>query len=501
VRQNAADDFDDQKKGGQTQGNDEALGPSISAVRVRVVVVMAMAVVMVMVVRGHQTGYLAKVFDRLLVLGILVLLNGFFVGAEFSLVRSRRTRLEGMAKDGDRLAGLALRATSNIPSLLSASQLGVTLASLGLGWVAESTLTEPFAGALERLPYPLEASVRITIAATISLVVVTYLHVVFGELAPKAAALRHPERVARWLVPPLMLWALITTPFTFALNRSAEIVLRLFGARTESVSEDSVHSPEELRLLVEQSQELGALEQHDAQLIEGVFEFSEKNAREVMTPRTEIIALPVDATLAETMAVANETSFSRYPVYDETIDNIVGIVLAKDLLKVDRDRPEAFELRGIVRNVHVVPGSREVEEVLSDFKRLKEHMAIVLDEYGGTAGIVTMEDLLEEIVGEILDEYDEPEPTAPPTRAGEIVIQGSTNIGELNDLYELTVPDEDYTTIGGYVFGALGRLPQIGDRVSAGGATFTVRQMDGRRIELLATDLPPSGREPEAPAR
>jgi CBS domain containing-hemolysin-like protein len=425
------------------------------------------------------------VFDRLLVLGMLVLLNGFFVGAEFSLVRSRRTRLEAMTKSGDRLAGLALRATSNIPSLLSASQLGVTLASLGLGWVAESTLTEPLATALERLPTTLQVSVRVTIAATISLVVVTYLHVVFGELAPKAAALRHPERVARWLVPPLMLWALVTTPFTLALVRSAEIVLRLFGARTESVSEDSVHSPEELRLLVEQSQELGALEQHDAALIEGVFEFSEKNAREVMTPRTEIIALPVDATFDDTLTVVNDTSFSRYPVYDDTIDNIIGIVLAKDLLKVQQ---HDFALRDIIRNVHVVPGSREVEEVLADFKRLKEHMAIVLDEYGGTAGIVTMEDLLEEIVGEILDEYDEPEPEARPENAGEIVVPGSTNIGELNDQYELTVPDDDYTTIGGFVFGALGRLPQVGDRVSAGGATFAVREMDGRRIETLALD-------------
>jgi CBS domain containing-hemolysin-like protein len=510
MRQDAAYDFDDEEEGGQGQGEYEALGAAVTAMRVIVAVVVAVIVpvTVVVVVRRHDAGYLAKVFDRLLVLGMLVLLNGFFVGAEFSLVRSRRTRLEGMSKNGDRLAGLALRATSNIPSLLSASQIGVTLASLGIGWVAESTLTEPFAAAIGRLPYALEVSVRITIAATISIAFVTYVTVVFGELAPKAAALRYPERVARLLVPPLMLWALVTTPFTFALNRSAEIVLRLFGSRTETISEDSVHSPEELRLLVEQSQELGALEQHDAQLIEGVFEFSEKNAREVMTPRTEIIALPVDATLAETLSVVNETSFSRYPVYDETIDNIIGIVLAKDLLKVDRDKPEQFSLRAILRNVHVVPGSREVEEVLSDFKRLKEHMAIVLDEYGGTAGIVTMEDLLEEIVGEILDEYDESEPEARPTKAGEIIVPGGTNIGELNDQYELTVPDDDYTTIAGYVFGALGRLPQVGDRVSAGGATFTVRQMDGRRIESLAvdrqpkaTDLRQSGPEPEAPAR
>jgi CBS domain containing-hemolysin-like protein len=279
------------------------------------------------------------------------------------------------------------------------------------------------------------------------------------------------------------------TPFTTLLVRSSEIVLGVFGAHTKLSSEDSVHSPEELRLLVEQSEEGGALERHDAALIEGVFEFSEKNAREVMTPRTEIVALPVEATWQETLAVANDTGFSRYPVYEDTIDNIIGIVLAKDLLKVDRDHPEAFSLRSIMRQAHVVPGSREVEEVLADFKRLKEHMAIVLDEYGGTAGIVTMEDLLEEIVGEILDEYDEPEPPVAASPPGEISVSGSTNIGELNDQYDLTVPDEDYTTIGGFVFGALGRLPVIGDRVTAGGATFIVREMDGRRIETLAADL------------
>jgi CBS domain containing-hemolysin-like protein len=426
------------------------------------------------------------VLARLLAIGTLVLLNGFFVGAEFALVRSRRTRLEAMSRNGDRLAALALRATSNIPSLLSASQLGVTLASLGLGYVAQSTLAGAVDSALTRLPTPIELSLRVGLAATIALIAVTYLHVVFGEIAPKAITLKHPERLARILVPPLMLWAVFTTPFTAVLVRSAQLVLRALGQPGAFNSEESVHSPEELRLLVEQSQERGALERQDADLIEGVFEFSEKNAREVMTPRTEIVALPTDATLAETIATINESGFSRYPVFDETIDNIIGIVIAKDLLKID---PKVdFALRTITRPVHVVPGSREVEEVLADFKRLKEHMAIVLDEYGGTAGLVTMEDLLEEIVGEILDESDETEELPPPTRAGEVVVPGSTHIGELNDQYGLSIPDDDYTTIGGFVFGALGRLPAVGDRVSAGGATLTIREMDGRRVESLSLD-------------
>ena len=429
---------------------------------------------------------------RLLAIILLVLLNAFFVGAEFALVRSRRTRLEAMTRSGDRLARFAVRASSNISRILSASQLGVTLASLGLGWVAESTVGEVFEHLFANLPFAVEISMRLTLAATVALIIVTYLHVVFGELVPKAAALNHPEALARWLAPPLLFFAWITTPFTFFLNKSSLVILHALG-QEKAGSEEAVHSPEEIRLLVEQSQESGQMQAHDADLIDAVFEFSEKNAREVMTPRTELVALPVEATLSEVLGVVQESGLSRYPVYDESIDNIIGVVLAKDLLKLlaPRANTDAFDLPSIMRPVHVIPGSREVEEVLADFKRLKEHMAVVLDEYGGTAGVVTMEDLLEEIVGEILDEYDTPEDAEAPlhTRAGETLVPGSTHIGELNEHFSLTVPDEDYTTIGGYVFGVLGRLPVIGDRVIAGGAIFTVREMDGRRIESLSVDL------------
>lgn len=429
---------------------------------------------------------------RLLAIILLVLLNAFFVGAEFALVRSRRTRLEAMVRSGDRLARFALRAASNISRILSASQLGVTLASLGLGWVAESTVGDIFANMFGYLPFAIELPLRLTLGAALALVVVTYLHVVFGELTPKAAALNHPEGLARWLAPPLLFFAWITTPFTYFLNRSSQVILRLLG-QEKAGSEEAVHSPEEIRLLVEQSQESGQMGVHDADLIDAVFEFSEKNAREVMTPRTELVALPVEATLNEVLGVVQESGLSRYPVYDESIDNIIGVVLAKDLLKLlaPRANTEAFDLPSIMRPVHVIPGSREVEEVLADFKRLKEHMAVVLDEYGGTAGVVTMEDLLEEIVGEILDEYDTPEDAEAPlhTRAGETLVPGSTHIGELNEHFSLTIPDVDYTTIGGYVFGMLGRLPVVGDRVIAGGAIFTVRAMDGRRIESLSVDL------------
>jgi len=397
-----------------------------------------------------------------------------------------------MIRSGDKIARFALRAASNISRILSASQLGVTLASLGLGWVAEATVGEVFADWFARLPFTIELSMRLTLGAALALIIVTYLHVVFGELTPKAAALNHPEALAKWLAPPLLFFAWVTTPFTYFLNKSSQVILRALG-QEKAGSEEAVHSPEEIRLLVEQSQESGQMQAGDADLIDAVFEFSQKNAREVMTPRTELVALPVEATLSEVLSIVQESGLSRYPVYDESIDNIIGVVLAKDLLKVlaPRTNLEAFDLPSIMRPVHVIPGSRAVEEVLADFKRLKEHLAVVLDEYGGTAGVVTMEDLLEEIVGEILDEYDTPEDAEAPlhTRAGETQVPGSTHIGELNEHFGLTVPDVDYTTIGGYVFGVLGRLPIIGDRVIAGGAIFTVREMDGRRIESLSVDL------------
>jgi CBS domain containing-hemolysin-like protein len=446
---------------------------------------------------------------RLLAILALVALNGFFVAAEFALARSRRTRLEAMVRSGDRLARVAVRATSNISRVLSASQLGVTLASLALGWLAQASLAQDLAslfGASGAVGF----TIRLTAAAIIAYLVLTYVHVVIGELAPKAIVLRSPEKFARLLAPPLMLFAWIMSPFLWIIHRSAAGVLSMTGQRGTNV-EDSVHSPEELRLLVEQSQEGGALQPADADMIDAVFEFSEKNAREVMTPRTEIVALDVDAPLEQVLRIVDEFGFSRYPVFEESIDNIIGLVLTKDLLKVllpsasgavsafssaARDASVAeFSVRNLLRPAHVIPGSREVEDVLADFKRLKEHMAIVLDEYGGTAGVITMEDLLEEIVGEILDEYDTPEDLDEPvlTRAGETVVPGSTNIGELNDHFGLSVPDEDATTIGGFVFGILGRVPQVGDRVIAGGAIFTVRAMEGRRIDSLAVDLHSAG--------
>ena len=421
---------------------------------------------------------------------MLLLLNAFFVVAEFALIRVRRSRLEVLVRGGERRARFALRAASDLGRMLTATQIGITLTTVALGFVAVDAVQVLLAGGLAFLPLS-EVSLQSAAAATIAVLIVVYLHVAFGELVPRALGIGHPEALARWVAPPLLAIAWILTPLAWLIQQSARMALRLVG-QGEHINETNTlnlsHSADQLRLLVEEGEEGGTIEPHDADMIDAVFEFSEKTAREVMTPRTEIVGLPMDATLEETIAIVDEGRFSRYPVFDESIDDIVGIVLAKDLLTVVHRPPPDFSLRALMREAHVVPGSREVEDVLADFKRLKEHMAVVLDEFGGTAGVVTMEDLLEEIVGEIFDEHDERDDSLP-VAGGEVLVQGTTHIADLNERFALDVPEDEYTSIGGFVFGTLGRLPAPGDRVSAGGAIFTVRSMDGRRIDTLALDL------------
>lgn len=423
---------------------------------------------------------------RLLAIVALVAANAFFVAAEFALVASRRTRIEAMVRRGDGKARLVRKALSDLYRLLSATQLGITLTSILLGFVAEDTVAHFFRDWFAALPPALDFLTRGGIASFVAVAVISFLHVVFGELVPKAWAITYPENTSRWVAAPLMTFSWMTRPFNWVLNISARAVLRLIGIKSTSPAQDRVHSPEELRMLVEQSRRTGGLNAGDARMLEGVFEFSEKNAREVMTPRTAIVALPADASLAEAADRVAAAGRSRYPVTGESLDDVVGIVHAKDILRgllSGSDSP----VQDIARPPFFVPGTREVEDVLADMKRQKVHLAIVLDEFGGTAGLVTMEDLLEEIVGPIYDEYDK----APVTPAGALaagpgsgvpILAGNAEIGDVNRTLKLNLDDADYTTIGGLLFGRLGRLPKVGDRVNLQGATFEILEMDGRRV-------------------
>ena len=411
----------------------------------------------------------------------LVIANAFFVAAEFGLVSARRSRLEELIRAGDRKAMLAVRAIQSLPRYISATQLGITLTSLGLGWVGEPRLADMIGGLFAAFPVGTRTILTHSVAVVIAFALITSLHIILGELVPKSVALVAPEQVSRWLAPPLIGFAWVMAFPIKLLNGAATRVLRTFGLRSPGERE-RVHSPEELRILVEQSQEWGTLGAQDARLLEGVFEFSEKTAEEVMTPRTDVVAIPADATVEAAADVVAESQRSRYPVYDETLDDVVGIVHSKDILRAIRQTPGA-RVGTLTRPPLVVPGTREVEDVLADMKRLKNHMAVVLDEYGGTAGVVTMEDLLEEIVGPIVDEFDAAE--RPPPVSGAPLLDGAMPISQFNSEYDESLSDVDYTTIGGWIFGQLGRLPRVGDRLATGTHALEVAEMEGRRVKRV----------------
>ena len=424
-----------------------------------------------------------SILARLGVVACLVLANAFFVAAEFALVATRRTRIEAMIRRGDAKARRVRSVILALDRYISGTQLGITLSSLGLGWVGEPAIAATLRGAFAALPAPLDAVLTHGMASAVAFAIITFLHIVLGELTPRAVALLYPEDTGRWLAMPLIAFTVATNPFIWVLKVSANLALRMFGLRAPTHMEH-LHSPEELRMLVEQSHKAGKLDRDDARLLAGVFEFSEKNAREVMTPRTEIVAIPVGSGLEAAADRIAASGRSRFPVYGGSLDEITGIVHAKDVLAALRDRTRPADLGPLVRPAHFVPGSREVEDVLADMKLLKVHMAIVLDEFGGTAGLVTMEDLLEEIVGQIEDEHDRPgrRGAAAPSGAGAAVCAGADALEEVNQRLGIALTSGDYGTLGGYLFGTLGRLPKVGDRVAVKGGTFEVLAMDGRRV-------------------
>src|SRR5919109_4137075 len=397
-----------------------------------------------------------SVFLGLSAVVFLVLANAFFVAAEFALVGARKTRLDEMAKAGDGKARLARRAVQSLDRYISATQLGITLASLGLGWIGEPALAHLIEGAFAWLPAPAAAIATHAVASVIAFILITVLHIILGELVPKPLALLYTEEISSWVAAPLMGFAWVMSLPIAVLNGTANRLLRLLRIDVPGESE-RLHSPEEIRMLVEQSTEGGSLLQQDARLLEGVFEFSEKTAQEVMTPRTQMVALEAELTVERAADEVAAAGRSRYPVFTESLDEIVGVVHAKDILAGLRAHP-GRTVRQIMRPPLFVPGTRQVEDVLADMKRLKTHLAVVLDEYGGTAGLVTMEDLLEEIVGPIYDEYDPQEARVRP--AGTPLLDGAMPISDFNSEYGESLDDTDYTTMGGYVFGQLGRLPR-----------------------------------------
>jgi CBS domain containing-hemolysin-like protein len=432
---------------------------------------------------------LSSLLLRIVAVIVLLSANAFFVAAEFALVASRRTRIEEMVRQGDRKAKTVQSALQDLYRQLAAAQLGITVASIMLGYVAEDTVAVLLHDWFTRLPFVANILARGAVVSITAVAVITALHVVIGEQAPKAWAISFPEATSRWVAGPLILFSWITRPVTNFLNWSSNQLVRLLGINGSAEDLESIHSPQEIVMLVKQTKESGQLDEQDVELIEGVFEFTEKNAREVMTPRTEVVGLPADRTIGDSVKQVAETGRSRYPIYRNSLDDIVGIVHVKQILgalQSSANQPVAT----LMQEPFFIPGTREVEDVLADMKRIKTHIAVVMDEFGGTAGIVTMEDLIEEIVGEIYDEYDDAEFTTDRGPSG-ITVSGDTDLEDLNKRFGFSLSEEDYQTIGGFLFGKVGHVPQVGDSVKVGDLVLEVLEMDGRRVGRVRIAAPP----------
>ena len=419
------------------------------------------------------------VLGRVMAVLALVLLNGFFVAAEFALVGARRSKLQEMMDAGDRLSRLALKALDHLDRYISATQLGITMASLALGWVGEPVVAAMIDGLLGQFGInPGPGATHTAAGIAVGFAVITFLHVVYGELAPKTVALIMPERLSGWVALPLMFFAKVMTPFIAVLNGTANWSLRLFGVQPMSESRH-VHSPEELRMLVMQARAHGTLDESDSAMLAGVFDFHEKRVQDVMRPRTEMVALSLDANEAEVRTTLERERYSRYPVYQESLDDVVGVFLAKDYWL--HNQKTRFSLRELVRDPLYVPATRPAVRVLDDLRKTRAHMAVVLDEYGGTAGIVTMEDLIEEVIGDIADEYDMVARESVEVN-GVLELAGNLSLIDVRSDHRVSIPEGDWTTLGGYVFARLGRIPRVGDRVVFPGGDLEVIAMDGRRV-------------------
>jgi CBS domain containing-hemolysin-like protein len=442
---------------------------------------------MMIVVAGAGEGLgEASMGVRLGLIGLLVLANGFFVAAEFALVSVRRSRIDQLALQGDKGARVVQRALSKLDRYISATQLGITLASLALGWIGEPALAAFIDGGFAWLGIAAPSAVAHSASAiTLAFVIITFLHIVVGELAPKSWALAKPETVSKLVARPLMLFSTIAYPGVWFLNGAANKLLRLFGIEPAS-EKVLVHSADELRLLVMQSRDLGVLNETDTAMLAGVFDFHDKKARDVMRARTEIVALSQDATEDEVWQLVRAERYSRYPVYRETLDDVVGVFLAKDLWLHEFHKP--FNLTDYVRPAVYVPDNRPAELVLEDLRKRRAHMAVVLDEYAGTAGIITLEDLIEEVIGDINDEYDFASRQALESN-GVLELAGTMSLVDVRADYQLRIPDGDWNTLGGFVFAQIGRVPHIGDRVRLPGGELEVVAMEGRRVAALRVNV------------
>ncbi len=420
---------------------------------------------------------------------LLVVINGFFVLAEFSLVKIRKTRLEELAQQGNGRAKLALKVVSSFDTYLGATQLGITLASLALGWLGEpavSSLLEPI------LIQYFSASQWLitTISIALGFIIITFFHIVLGELVPKSMAIQRAESMALTCVWSLYIFHKVGYPFIILLNRAAKLILGWLGMKAASEA-DLAHSEEELRMIVSASHRGGVLNQMESELIDNVFDFADRLAREIMVPRQDMVCLFADDPFEENMRVVRETVHTRYPLCVEDKDHIIGMIHIRDLMDFDMLPSGERDLTTIMREILVVPEGMSVAHLLQVMRRKCTHLAVVADEYGGTAGLVALEDVIEEIVGDIQDEHDEvTDVEIQRLPDGSYEFDGGVLLDDVTELLNIRLEDHEEDTLGGYIFGMLGRRPEAGDKVNIGDYSFEVLHVNGFRIvRVKATPL------------
>ena len=420
---------------------------------------------------------------------VLILMNAFFVAAEFGLVGARPTRLRERAKQGNRWAAMTERLiVHHLDEVIAATQLGITIASLLVGWIGEQTLASLFMPLLSFLPGNWAAVASHSVAAGMAFAFITFLHVVLGELIPKTIGIRYPNRTALFVSQPMRLVMILFKPFVWVLNGMGNYILKLFGVSPAS-GHQMVHSVEELKLMIDASHESGALSITEKELLQKIFKFGDLVARQVMVPRTEMSCIPADETLQEILDLSSTTGHTRFPVYEKDLDNIHGILHMKDLV---HHRPgEEINLSQRVKEAHFVPEAMPIVQLLGFFRQKHTQMVIVVDEFGGTSGLVTLEDVIEEIIGDFYDEHHPAVRDIVNLAPNEVLLRARVRLDEINERFRLDLKAEDADTIGGFVLQELGEIPEVGAVVETPGAVIQVEEMANQKIKTLRLNLQP----------
>ncbi|OWP62941.1 hemolysin [Hymenobacter amundsenii] len=414
---------------------------------------------------------------------LLVAANGFFVAAEFAFVKVRLSQIELKAQSGNRLAQLLQSMLHEMNYYLSATQLGITLASLALGWIGESVVAEVILAIIAQFDLVVSPTSVHQIAIVTSFSLITVMHIVLGEQAPKVLAIQKPEATSMAIAIPLRAFAFLTFPLIWLLDKLSNLVLRVFGVVSAHGAE--VHTSEELRMLLDQSKQSGEIQESEHEMLENVFEFNDRMVKQIMVPRTKIVAFDVNTPEDTVLEMVHNEGYSRIPVYESNVDNIVGVLYVKDLLQLIR-RQEVLDLAKIMRPAYFVPETKKINRLLRQFQRKHMHMAIVSDEFGGVSGIVTIEDIMEELVGEIQDEYDNEVPVVEKVSESEYRVNTATPIPDANEHLPYPLPEgDDYETVGGLLNMLYGNIPEVGDVATLDNYEFRVLKRSRRSVELV----------------